>query len=436
MKTLEIQKRNHRLEDVKFEDNAQVTVAFEHKGGILAAINITKGGGTNVIFSNGKAAIPQIEKFIGKYMDSEVLFEEGQSLFNVLQKRIKGYIAFSENSEEQAPETESPEAEELPELKSVPAAPKTEAVSASIPEPVRTEAYVAPKPALGLEGVIAQMVTDGINDHSTTKLITSKVQKFLTENGIVPNRTEIVVKRVDGTTANVGSQHYLFNDILTTISAGVNLALVGPAGSGKTSAVANSAKALGLKFYSKSVSAQTGAHEFFGYQDANGNYVRTLFREAYEFGGVFLVDEFDAGNPNVLASLNQATANGSCAFADGMIHKHPDFVVVMAGNTFGHGATSEYVGRNKIDAATLDRFAFLYFPYDEKLETEIVANKEWVKKVQALRKKVAEKRIKTIISPRASIDGAKLLAQGMSESMVMELLIYKGLSNDERALLS
>jgi MoxR-like ATPase len=256
------------------------------------------------------------------------------------------------------------------------------------------------------------------------------------ELGLEPNRTEIVVKKLDGTKKNVGTQHKDFETILQCVSAKVNIALVGPAGSGKTTTVSQVAKALDLPFYSKSVSAQTGVHEFFGYQDANGNYVRTLFREAYENGGVFLLDEFDAGNPNVLASMNQATANGSCAFADGMVKKHDDFVVVMAGNTYGHGATQEYVGRNKIDSATLDRFAFINFDYDENMEFSLATNKDWCKEVQELRKKVADKKIKTIISPRATFEGEKMLMVGMPKEKVMELIIFKGMNEAERKLLS
>lgn len=214
------------------------------------------------------------------------------------------------------------------------------------------------------------------------------------------------------------------------------MALIGPAGSGKTSMVHNAATALGLPFYSKSVSAQTGVHEFFGYQDANGNFVRTLFREAYEKGGVFLVDEFDAGNPNVLAALNQSTANGSCAFPDKMVDKHKDFIAVMAGNTYGTGATAEYVGRNKIDAATLDRFVFIEVPYDENLEMVIATNKAWCRKVQQFRAQAEKKKVKCIISPRATFNGQAMLAAGMEEAFVLKTTVFKGLSEDEIRLLT
>lgn len=292
-----------------------------------------------------------------------------------------------------------------------------------------------PRKMASLEDQILDVIHQSIENEETEELMVSVLKKKLDAWGIVPNQTELVVRQADKQPKNVGKQHKQFGEIFQCLKAGVNVALVGPAGSGKTTAVKECAKALELEFYSKSVSAQTGSHEFFGYQDANGNYVRTIFRDAFENGGVFLLDEFDAGNPNVLAALNQATANGECAFADGMVTKHDDFIVVMAGNTFGHGANSEYVGRNKIDAATLDRFVFIHFDYDEDFETQLSTNKDWAKKIQTLRKVANDKKIKTIISPRATLNGEKLLQVGMSEKQVLRLTVFKGLHEDEIKML-
>ena len=283
-----------------------------------------------------------------------------------------------------------------------------------------------------IEEMIYNLAKENIESKESKEIIIGTVKKKLDEWGIVPNKVELYINDVaKETITKAGAQHEKFSQILTCLKAKVNIALVGAAGSGKTTCVKEVAKALSLNFYSKSVSAQTGTHEFFGYQDANGNYVSTDFRKAFQEGGVFLLDEFDAGNPNVLATLNQATANEECSFADGMVNKHEDFIVVMAGNTFGHGATSEYVGRNKIDAATLDRFAFIQFNYDEELELNIAPNKDWCRKVQAIRKVVEKKKIRTIVSPRATIYGGKLIANGMPETEVIDILIYKGLEKAE-----
>ena len=304
------------------------------------------------------------------------------------------------------------------------------------PEPLEVKIAPPEPKKLGLDALIFDSVTEAIESKGTKQSVHKIINSFLTENGIVPNQTHVIVTDKNQVKRNVGTQHKLFPKILKVIEAGVNLALVGEAGSGKTTAVANVADALGLPFYSKSVSAQTGVYEFFGYKDANGKTVRTLFQDAYENGGVFLLDEFDAGNPNVLASMNQAISNECVAFADGMIQKHKDFVIVMAGNTFGNGATMDYVGRQKIDKATLDRFCFMEFGYDEDFELQLATNIEWAKKVQKFRKLAQKKKVRAIISPRATFEGEKLLSVGLSESDVIDMLILKGLSQDERNLLT
>jgi hypothetical protein len=40
--------------------------------------------------------------------------------------------------------------------------------------------------------------------------------------------------------------------------------------------------------------------------------------------------------------------------------------------------------------------------------------------------------MRVVISPRASIYGAKLLASGMKEKLVEELVVWKGVSNEIR----
>ena len=57
------------------------------------------------------------------------------------------------------------------------------------------------------------------------------------------------------------------------------------------------------------------------------------------------------------------------------IDMHPDFKVVCAGNTFGSGSTLQYTGRNKLDAATLDRFMIIEWDYDKELEKNLIKDK-------------------------------------------------------------
>lgn len=286
---------------------------------------------------------------------------------------------------------------------------------------------------MALENLILNEVTAMIkNDKGIEKILFDKLAKM----GVSSSTRKIVISKKGWKPRELDNPHFKFEEVLQCVSAKVNLALVGPAGSGKTTIVEKVAEVFDLPFYSKSVSAQTGVHEFFGYHDANGKYVSTMFRKAYEKGGIFLLDEFDAGNPNVLASLNQASANGQCPFPDKMVPKHKDFLFVIAGNTWGTGANAEYVGRNKIDGATLDRFYFLEVPYDEQMESNLANDAEWCKKVQKFRKNAQDKKVRCIISPRATFQGEKLLMAGMPETLVAKGLIFKGLSDEEIALIS
>lgn len=286
---------------------------------------------------------------------------------------------------------------------------------------------------MSLEKMILDQVAQMVR---TDKGIEKNLLEVLAEHGIFPQKKQIEILSADRGRVELKNQHYLFEKVLRVASIGLNIALVGPSGSGKTTVVESVAKALQLDFFTMSVSQQTGTHEFFGYQDANGKYVRTHFRNAYENGGVFLLDEFDAGNPNVLAALNQATSNGVCPFPDAMVKRSKDFVFVAAGNTYGTGHNAEYVGRNRLDAATLDRFVFIEFPYDEALETILSKNKDWCKVVQEFRRNAERKKVRAVISPRASINGSLLLEAGISPVEVANMTVFKGLSKDEIDLIS
>lgn len=234
-----------------------------------------------------------------------------------------------------------------------------------------------------------------------------------------------------------GVQHNQFENLLTVTGTGQASLLVGPAGTGKTHAADQVAQAFGLKFYSIAVGAQTSKSDLVGYMDANHNYVRTQFREAYEHGGLFLLDEADAGNSNVLILLNAALSNGYMAFPDGMVARHEDFRMVATANTYGHGASRQYVGRNQLDAATLDRFVTIAWDIDPKVEAALAGDradgKKWYGVVKAVRKRAIEGLgLRVVISPRATQRGAALLAAGMDFTNVLPIALTGNLPEAER----
>lgn len=238
------------------------------------------------------------------------------------------------------------------------------------------------------------------------------------------------IKIGDKPVFDAGKVHKCFGDLMHIVSCRNHAFLTGGAGSFKTSGAKKVAEVLGLECSAISVSAQTTESKLLGYMDAHGKYVTTEFRKRYENGGVFILDEIDNGNANTLAVLNSALANDDCAFADGMVKMHEDFVLIATANTFGSGANAQYVGRNALDKATLDRFDHVEWDYDNDLEMHIAPNKAWCKDVQAIRKAVSDLKIKAVVSPRATFGGAKLLASGMSYHKVLFAKIWKGLDAD------
>lgn len=212
-----------------------------------------------------------------------------------------------------------------------------------------------------------------------------------------------------------------------------NIMFVGPAGSGKTHLAGCVAESLQLPFYPMSVGLQTTKSDLLGFVNAQGNYVTTPVREAYEKGGLLLLDEFDAAHAGVVTILNSLLANGHCSFADKIVTKHPDFVCVCACNTYGKGATMEYIGRNRLDAATLDRFIVVEVGYDKGLERALTSNPEWFDIISKVRENIDKEKIKITASPRALMDGADLLEQGFSPTEVLDMVVFKGVEEDVKA---
>ena len=201
--------------------------------------------------------------------------------------------------------------------------------------------------------------------------------------------------------------HENFDKLLTCVKAGVIPMLVGPAGTGKSTAVEQVARALGLPFYT--MNRIQNAFELTGYIDANGKYVSTQFYEAYTTGGIFFFDEIDASSPEALVTINTAIAQGYMAFPNGLVKMHPDFKVVAAGNTYGKGANRQYCGRNSLDSATLDRFMIIEWDYDRKIEEKVVKDKELLEFAWAVRDAVEANRYQIIISTRGIIATHKII---------------------------
>ena len=244
-----------------------------------------------------------------------------------------------------------------------------------------------------------------------------------------PRRIEVV--RQDAPPADVGVQHRQFPRLLKACEMRmpngqrVIPLLVGPPGTGKSSAAWAVSQALGLPY------GETGpvmdAAEILGFRHAMGDVVRTTFREVWEHGGVWLCDEFDGSDPTQLVRINNGLASGRMAFPDAVVDRHPDCVVILAGNTAGRSA-SGYSGRSTQDRATLDRLYTIPWPIDPALERHLAGNDRWYHAVVAMRTAAEDRGHRDHVTPRASIMGAVALAAGERFDDVAEAVVRKGLA--------
>lgn len=311
----------------------------------------------------------------------------------------------------------------------------------------------APAPAPGIDGnavallELLRKLGGGLSEDRVVELIRT--------HGGQPAHVTIDLTAPGITVSGETIMHHKFPLLAAAVASRVNVMLVGPAGSGKTTAVEKVAQALGLQFYA--TGAVSSEYKLTGFIDAQGRIVSTAFRKAFEFGGLFLFGETDASMPGALLAFNTALANDWMDFPDGVVQKHPDFRVVADANTFGTGADRQYVGRNKLDAASLDRYAVIEWDYDEALEASFVGAPapkgspvpqsikplsqgeaqalavHWLARVQAVRKAVNELKVLHVVSPRATINGSKLLAAGWQWTDVEEAVVWKGLDKDTKA---
>ena len=244
--------------------------------------------------------------------------------------------------------------------------------------------------------------------------------------------------------------HPLLEKVLRLVNCGLNVLLVGPAGSGKTHLAGDVAKALGRSFGSISLSAGITESALVGRLLPIGEggafgYVSSPFVREYETGGVFLFDELDAADPNMLLVVNQALSNGgfdieqkAVSGAQTYVTRHTDTVMIGAANTFGTGATAQYVGRSALDAATLDRWYIVHVDYDRTYEDSLLGSDradralgEWV---WNLRERVGRNGIERVVSTRMIQKAVNARRAGLDSAEIKRDLLAGWSATDLRAV--
>lgn len=219
--------------------------------------------------------------------------------------------------------------------------------------------------------------------------------------------------------------HPMFSKVLKLVTRGVNVLLVGPAGCGKTTLAHHIAKALKRKFGMLSCTSGASEAQLTGWLLPVGQgksagtftYVPSEFVRLYEEGNsVFLFDEFDAADPNMLLVVNSALANGSLhvpqRHEEPLVERGDKVALIAAANTFGSGADMMYAGRNQLDAATLDRFYVVEMDYDRALEKRL-GDEQVTQWAWNLREKVKQHRVRRVVSTRTIMKMSAAMATGV-----------------------
>ena len=260
------------------------------------------------------------------------------------------------------------------------------------------------------------------HEKALTKEVTNltKYVKHL-ETQITEGGAEIVIEAPGGGEAKriESHTHPQFKKVLKEVRALKQVWLCGPAGTGKSTMCRHVAEALELPFGDISCSAGMSEAHILGRMSIDGSYLEAQFVNIYENGGVFLFDEVDNADANVMTVLNSALANGHLSLPNRidkpLADRHPDCHIICASNTWGKGyeggQDAIYV-REMLDGAFRDRFvcAKTFIDYDKRFERKVTKEvPELGKFLWELRKRVHRERLEYVISTRSFEQGATLM---------------------------
>lgn len=204
--------------------------------------------------------------------------------------------------------------------------------------------------------------------------------------------------------------------------------LQGYAGTGKTQLVLNLCRRLNREVVRVNLDSSITRSDLIGdwvVRDGATHFQHGLLPQAMRRGAVLLLDEYDLGNPYILALFRPVLelVPSLVILENGgeRVEPHPDFRIVATANTWGNGDTSGLYGTTQsLSLADRQRFSlFLEMNYlkpaiEEKILKDAVPNldaeeaESLVKLANAIRTQYAAGKIEESISPRQLINFAEV----------------------------
>ena len=173
-----------------------------------------------------------------------------------------------------------------------------------------------------------------------------------------------------------------------------------------------------------------------GFVDANSRFVKTPFYDACKAvsegrKAVFLFDEMDCSDPEVLKVFNEALSSFEFTFPNDEHLTFDDLIVISACNTFGTGSDEMYCGQ-QLDASTLDRFSVVRVDYNRKVEMSIArGDEELVDFIDMFRSQTEKNGILFVASYRSILRIVNQKGRTVPPKQVMRECFIKSMADDD-----
>lgn len=242
----------------------------------------------------------------------------------------------------------------------------------------------------------------------------------------------------------------------TMVALGRTVALVGPAGNGKTTAARKELEALGYVVFEVDCTEDTTPGDLIGRRTLEQEDGATVAR--YQYGpvaeamkhpkGAVLINEYDALDPRsgmAFQSFFEAPCEGgrrriTLPESGEQLRAEGDCPVVLTMNTIGNGANRSFVGRNALDGANRDRIEIIATGYEaeaERIEAHgfTAATASWLAGwAVSVRERIERAGLRCGLSMRRLLTAAALIDRaGMSRSEAVDMAFFSRLEPNELA---